>query len=444
MEAFLIAIATLIAAKSLEGFASEIGRATWDRLIEAKQNLSANDTRYDNALQDAQENANEEHIARLVEIVGDHIRRDPAFRGKIDDLMSNGQLRALVESSGLGGFTLHHVQISRRGFLVAASTAAAVNPPAARALLGDEGFRQERVDSNGIQKIAERISEIRSMDGRIPSSELRPHVQSDLIRLESVLGRGSYTAEVGRQLHEVTADLSFFAGWLAFNDGRAEAWKRYYHLALTAAISAGDRALEAAILGFTGFQLLNSSPTEAAAFGELARAHGARSVGPGVAAHLAAMSARSHARSGNARKADSALRSAWDYLGRDDHNNPSWAYAMDEAELTGITGLVHLELGRLDLAQDTIRQGLDLREYSAFRTRGIWLNQLASAHLRQGDARQACVIGIESLSCLRASPTPRGAEGVRTLVRNLRRYRRIREVREFNDLARATLQSLSL
>ncbi|WP_329387643.1 transcriptional regulator [Streptomyces sp. NBC_01351] len=123
--------------------------------------------------------------------------------------------------------------------------------------------------------------------------------------------RGSYSDDLGRQLHRATGSLVAVAGICAYDSDAHGLAQRYFHQALRLAKASGDRGLGAYVIALIVNQSLHLREyRQAVAFAEAALRAAGRHTTPALAADLHAMQAKAYAQLGDTAAALACIRNA--------------------------------------------------------------------------------------------------------------------------------------
>jgi transcriptional regulator with XRE-family HTH domain len=202
------------------------------------------------------------------------------------------------------------------------------------------------------------------------------------------------------RLHLTLADLQNLVGWTSLDVGLYSAARGHFAQALVHAHTAGQASLVANILYRTGRLHLHRSMTvEALRFFQLGQIAAQDSGCNVTVAVLCANEAWAYAILGDRVQATASLQRARDELGRaDPASAAAWVRFFGEADLSGLAGLIHLELATADRthishARSELEHALALRDDDMARTRTFEQIALATACLRDEDTDTGVAIG---------------------------------------------------
>jgi len=211
--------------------------------------------------------------------------------------------------------------------------------------------------------------------------------------------RNSVAPALRRKLLANRARVATLAGRLAFFDLQDPmAARGYYNLAMEAAREAGDHLQAAAALAHTAF-------IPAAEHGHLAAldylrgaaAHVDRRRHGPISSWLAAIESEVHTNAGSNGAALAAIdraRSALDAPGL--APDLPWFDYYDVTRLDGFAGYAELHAHRFDEARSTLTGALTRLPLAAVKQRAVFLCDLATVQLRDGDLDEACRVAGEA------------------------------------------------
>jgi tetratricopeptide (TPR) repeat protein len=196
-----------------------------------------------------------------------------------------------------------------------------------------------------------------------------------------------------RKLLANRARVATLAGRLAFFDLRdAMGARSYYNLALESAREAGDHHQAAAALGHVAFiPAADRGFTAALDYLQGAERHLAKHAHGPLSSWLAAVESEIHTNAGSHTTALAAIDRAREALARPGLV-PSlpWFDYYDETRLAGFAGYATLRAGRFDESRTALTEALDRLPAAAVKQRAVFLTDLATVHLHDGDLDEAC------------------------------------------------------
>ncbi|MEV0122963.1 transcriptional regulator [Streptomyces sp. NPDC050703] len=231
--------------------------------------------------------------------------------------------------------------------------------------------------------------------------------------------RGSYTDEMGRQLHRSTGGLVAIAGICAYDSDAHGLAQRYFHQALRLAKASGDMGLGAYVIALLVNQsLFMREYRQAVAFAEAALRAAGRDLTPALASDLYAMQAKAYAHLGDGRSALSCIRRAEAAADR--------ILRGREPDETGYVqpGLVNvqvaealLSLGDLTSAREHAAAAVDTPAHD--RGRVHRLAMLSQIELRQGNTDRAVATAVEMAEQARGMESQRLRDRLRAVREHL-------------------------
>jgi len=188
-----------------------------------------------------------------------------------------------------------------------------------------------------VQAVRETVRMFLGLDFRYGGGHARAALAQFFEHTVMPLLKGSYSAEVGRELFAAAAEASELLGWTAYDLGQHGLAQRYLIQSLRLAQAGNDRTLAARVMASLSHQANYLGHFQAAAHLARAAQEGARTTAtPAVMAMFLAMEARAMAGAGDARVASSLLCEAeLTFARRDSANEPAWIAYFDEAEFAG-------------------------------------------------------------------------------------------------------------
>ncbi len=208
--------------------------------------------------------------------------------------------------------------------------------------------------------------------------------------------------DVRTRLHVALADLYNLAGWTSFDVGLSADARTHFAVALTHAQLGGEPSLTANILYRIGrIHLHDSMITEALRYFQLGQIAAHDSAQASCVSLLCANEAWAYGVLGNAEQAARSLARAHDELSRaDSAESRPWMSFFGFTELTGLAGMMHLELaigtasrGALTAAHERLTASIAAREGTRSRSCALDLAGLATAQLRAGNTAEGLALG---------------------------------------------------
>jgi hypothetical protein len=250
--------------------------------------------------------------------------------------------------------------------------------------------------------------------------------------------RGRYADSVRQELFSAAAEATLLAAWMSYDSGRHGLAQRYFIQALGLAQASADRLLPGTILDAMSHQATFLGCFQEAA--DLARAAqlGTRPTATAtLTAHFHVMEARALARTGDTHGCELALSAAVRaFERRDPDKDPPWIRYFDEAELAAEFGHCLRDLGKAAPAAEYAAQSVG----SSCGTRSDFFATmvLADAHLRAGDAEQACHVALAGLRLGEQLKSARCASYLTEFRADLQRAGNLGAIRDFTEQAAAS------
>jgi tetratricopeptide (TPR) repeat protein len=225
-------------------------------------------------------------------------------------------------------------------------------------------------------------------------------------------------------LAAAASEITMLAGRMSFFDlGRPSEAEPYYQDALDAARDAGDRPLQAVVLGNKSF-LPRSRGDIAGALRLLDEAKRLVPDEPVIRSWAMALEAMTHAWAQEPVGSLGALEGAEAVL--DDARpgqGPAWFDYYDRSRLAGFKGQVHIRLAQPDSAHTVLEEAIGALNPEAAKQRACYLADRATVCVDEGEVEQACQLGIQALQLLGEVEYETGVQRVRDLRVKLRPWR---------------------
>ncbi|MFD2420453.1 helix-turn-helix domain-containing protein [Amycolatopsis pigmentata] len=185
------------------------------------------------------------------------------------------------------------------------------------------------------------------------------------------------------------SELGQIGGWIASDAGKRDTATRHYLDAAKAAHEADRRDLGASALSSLSYQMANAdNMADRAEAVLLASSVATRAEGIGRALLLDRL-AWAHARVGDAEGALRILDQVDEVFTGATEPAPSWAYWLDQDEITVMRGRCMVELNQPGAAIDLLGAALDRYDPNRARERGLYTTYLAEALVKAGDTTEA-------------------------------------------------------
>jgi tetratricopeptide (TPR) repeat protein len=236
--------------------------------------------------------------------------------------------------------------------------------------------------------------------------------------------RRTVDPELRRSLAAAASEITMLAGRMSFFDlGRPSQAEPYYQDALEAAQDAGDRPMQAVVLGNKSF-LPRSRGDFASALQLLDQAKRLVPDDPVVRSWAMALEAMTQAWAQEPTQSLAALEAAETVL--DDATPgvaPAWFDYYDRPRLAGFKGQVHIRLAQPETAHAVLEEAIGALDPDAAKQRACYLADQATVSVDEGEVAQACQLGIQALQLLGEVEYETGVQRVRDLRSKLRPWR---------------------
>ncbi len=293
----------------------------------------------------------------------------------------------------------------------------------------------QQVGSADVGRVRATTELFAQLDSRFGGGHARhaliQYLADDVERL--LLGR--YTDSVGRELFCAAAEATRLAAWMSYDSGAHGLAQRYFVQALGLAEAGTDRLLAGSILDAMSHQATFLGRfRDAANLARAARLGTQHIATPSFTAHFHAMEARALARLGDARGCELALADAVStFEHRNPENDPEWFRYFDDAELAAELGHCFRDLGKAEAATQYATRSIG----SCCGTRSDFFATmvLADAHLRAGQADEACRVALDALKLGEGLKSARCASYLREFQAHLAPAGNPAAVRDFAEQA---------
>jgi len=330
-----------------------------------------------------------------------------------DDLMKR---REMLKSMGLAAI---------------ASTLGSLSPPVARGARFEQNLRADPETLDGLASLA--MSYQRLYHSTAPRMLMAP-ITAHLRTVEDLL-KNAANIKQRRLLLANHSQVAQLAGRLAFFDLQDPLGARgYFMTAYDSAVAAGDASLAAGALGHLSFVPAAAGQWTAAA-DHLAHARrradsGAPTV---VRSWLAAVTSEIRTNEGDHRAALTSIDDAKRLLASGSSTLvPDWFDFYDRTRLHGFEGYALLRGGNTVAAVGELQIALASLGPSAIKQRTVFLADLASASVLQGEVDRACDLAIEAATALTTRRYATCVNRLRDFRSTLRPYATSRAVRDLD------------
>ena len=232
------------------------------------------------------------------------------------------------------------------------------------------------------------------------------------------LSRRTPSEGVRRDLFSAAAELTYLAGWTAFDTSAHALAQRYFMLAVRLAAEAGDAPLTGHVLRAMAHQAVDLHHPQQAL--DLATASVERQrytlASPREKALLGVVHARALAAAGHKKDALTALLRAEDDLGKADDGTaeePGRVFFFGQASLAHETACTLRDLGDLNAAEQQFKLSVRTRRKQTFRrTHSVTLGYLGAVQAQQGAIDAACTTWTKALDAMDGVQSGRARETV--------------------------------
>ncbi|PRX97899.1 hypothetical protein [Allonocardiopsis opalescens] len=339
-----------------------------------------------------------------------------------EDLVPTG---AVLLEPGPDEEAEHQDPAKRRHALGGASAlglaAAGHNLPWLTPTASASGHAELKIGGDEVSLLRQAAYDLDAIDQRFGGGRLWRSARAHLYWVHHLIEHGTYTEQVGRELHGISGQLTTSLGWFCYDaEEQAEA-RVYFSEALNTAMLSGDDPLATRTLSNMARQSVDlGKPREAVRFCRIAEAHAFEwEAPPRVRALLAIREAQGHARGGDELGFENAIKRSWTLFNKGTTDrDPDWTGFLNEAELTCLEGMCRSDLGQHRRAVKLLTTSARMQDIEHSRNRGMCLARLAGAALKSRDFDHTAYAAEESFRLI---------DGGMTSTRNLKQLGTVRD-----------------
>ncbi len=239
----------------------------------------------------------------------------------------------------------------------------------------------------------------RRLDALLPARDLAAGAVAHAELTGATLARARHTP-FAPSIAAAASEAAGFAAWLHADMGDTGSARGYYRSAVERARQAGDRLLDAYMLGSLAALEIDTDDPESGL--GLACGAGRRlssGAHPTALAWAACVRALAHATLGHGNSAAQEFRAAEDEVARYENAEPPWpwVFAFDDAKVAAYRALAGVRLHRPHEARTAFAEAFSGARPSAKQS-AVLMAELASAYSEAGDVDEAFRLAAEALS----------------------------------------------
>ncbi|GGU38317.1 Tat pathway signal protein [Streptomyces violascens] len=274
---------------------------------------------------------------------------------------------------------------------------------------------------------------------------LAGHLRDEAIPL---LGSTFATEQIGRDTYSAVAEMTYLAGWMAFDASHHRTAQRYLTAAARLAAEAGDGPLSGHILRALAHQAVDlGHPHRALALADASMSHDRYGqASQRERALLAIVHARALAASGDRAGTLAAISRAERDLSRADRDDaPSRVGFFQDASLAHETACALRDMGQPRDAETHFKRSVATRRRQLYtRTHSVTLGYLGAVQVRQGRLDEACHTWSQALDTMAGVHSGRARDVIVRMRRDLSpvRQRGGRHVTELDQRASEMLRTI--
>lgn len=119
-------------------------------------------------------------------------------------------------------------------------------------------------------------------------------------------------------------------------------------------------------------------------------------------------------------------------LAQGSEDEPPWIYYHDRTELTGVFGRCYHLLGLTAAARRATEESISLTQVSMVRNQAVYLTELASTYVPEGEIEEACRLGGEAVTIAHETASGRVLKFVQDLRSDLEPWNDLPAVKELD------------
>ncbi|UCM88015.1 hypothetical protein [Streptomyces marincola] len=245
-----------------------------------------------------------------------------------------------------------------------------------------------RVGAEEVHILRATAQDLDAIDQRFGGDRLRNSARGHLRWLQHMIDQGDYDPRTGRELHRIAGSMTVSLGWFNYDAGEVAEARAYFSEGLNTALLIEDTSLAIRTLTVMARQAVDlGRGRDAVRFARQGQQQTRTwHATPRVHALLAVREAQGHAREGDARACEDALRRAWKHWERGTRDDdPDWTRFLNRAEMLCLEGMCRIDLGQPARAQRLLATSAEHQLDAHNRNRGMCLGRLGVAALHARD-----------------------------------------------------------
>ncbi len=302
-----------------------------------------------------------------------------------------------------------------------------------------------RVGTHEIDALRRNLSELHALDNEHGGGLVTELAVQQVDRITAALRSAKVSSRIERSLYSLAGSYMSAVGWFALDAGKHGIAKTYLDQAMRAALVARDPILQAQTwnnMNLQEYRLGNKG--EAFAIARAAVTSPAMRRDNTVAALLHARVALGHAEMGERGLAERSLGRASEALSQAEGTEaPLWLTFFTPAELSGLSAITELHLGRYSSAIHRTNDTLDLLPEGHKRNRLHYLLRLADVQLRARRVDEACSTAATALTLSRSIQSEHATVMLQALRTQMASWHQQRAAKEWIDQYDASLVDAS-
>jgi hypothetical protein len=277
------------------------------------------------------------------------------------------------------------------------------------------------VGADHVRLVENAIARIEASDAAGGATDLLGGVTAVHRQVDDWLNHADFSAHsVESELQALHGELSAWMGWLAFDADDHDLARSHLHDAMVTARFMNDPQLEVRAMSYLCLLTQDNRPRESLQCAEAALGLARGWAPPRLNALLHMRAARAHASLGEPRAFDREVANALSQLDRGaGGTDPVYIRFVTPGEITGITGLSYMAMGRPDRARRSFAEIVEHPDPAYRRNLGYYTVRLSEAAALDHDIDAASAVGMTAVplvSQLCSARTARKLRAVRARI----------------------------
>ena len=295
--------------------------------------------------------------------------------------------------------------------------------------------RASAIGADHVHLVEDAIARIEAGDAAAGAADLRAGVTALHRQVDDWLNHADFSAQaVASELQALHGELTAWMGWLAFDADDRDLARSHLHDAVVTARLMNDPQLEVRAMSYLCLLTQDSRPRESLQCAEAALGLARGWAPPRLNALLHMRAARAHASLDQPRAFDREVANALSQLDRGvAATDPVYIRFVTPGEITGITGLSYLAMGRPDRARRSFAEIVGHPDPAYRRNLGYYTVRLAEAAALDHDIDAASTVGMTAIPLVSQLRSVRTARKLRAVRARVEPHSSVPAARDFAD-----------